>query len=139
MVKKIKQWKLGTNFRQTWVKVKKIDQQSRKQPDFHDILPIWEWEKGIAVFFLIGAADRKGSKELKSRNFSKGTSRVPTECTYLISILGQFGGELCEEKTQKVRKSDQKPTSLRSLRGNMGLKNWDPQKVHLEYLLNIHT
>ena len=39
----------------------------------------------------------------------------------------------------KMKKPDQKTTSL-GLRGvEMGLKNQNPQKAHLEHLLNVHT
>ena len=48
------------------------------------------------------------------------------------TLKAQFEGELCEEQTQKMRKTDQKTTSLK-------LKSRDPQKVHRGLLLNVHT
>ena len=45
-----------------------------------------------------------------------------------FSFLAQFGGELCEEQTRKIRKPNQKTTSFRLLRGEMELKSLDPKK-----------
>ena len=56
-----------------------------------------------------------------------------------FSFLAQFGGVLCDEQTQKIRKNHQKPVSLRLLRHEMGLKSRDPRKRHIEaHLLNVH-
>ena len=50
-----------------------------------------------------------------------------------FNFLTLFGGELCDEQTQKMRK-------MRKLvRGETGLKSRDPQKPHLGPLLNVHT
>ena len=77
---------------------------------------------------------------VKRSRLPKGTSKTPTKCTYSISAhYIQFGGELREEQTQKIRKPDQKTTSLGLCRGEIGLKSRDPQKVHLGHLLNVHT
>ena len=54
-----------------------------------------------------------------------------------LSFLTQFGRELCEEKSQKVRKNNQKPVFV--LRDEMGLKSRDLQKAHLKSLPNVHT
>ena len=40
----------------------------------------------------------------------------------------QFGGELCEEQTQKIQKNDQKTTPLQQLRDEMGLKLETPKR-----------
>ena len=56
-----------------------------------------------------------------------------------FSFLAQFGGQLCEEQTQKIRRPGQTTTSEGLSGGDMGLKSRDPQKVHLGHLLNVHT
>ena len=45
-----------------------------------------------------------------------------------FNFLDQFGEELCEEQTQKIRKSDQKTTYLGLLRSAMELRNRDLPK-----------
>ena len=46
--------------------------------------------------------------------------------------LARFGGEICEDQIQKIRKNDQNPTFLRQSRVEMRLKSRDPQKAHLD-------
>ena len=54
-------------------------------------------------------------------------------------FFAQFGGELCEEQTQKIRKNDQKPTYLKLLRDENRLKSLDPKNAHLGHSPNVHT
>ena len=56
-----------------------------------------------------------------------------------FSFLAQFEEELCEEQNQKIKELDQNPTSLRLLKGEMGLKSRYPQKANLGHLLNVHA
>ena len=59
-----------------------------------------------------------------------------------FKFLAQFGGELCEEEIQKIRKmrkTYQKTTSLGLWGGEMELKSRDLLKAHLGSLLNVHT
>ena len=54
-----------------------------------------------------------------------------------FSFLAQFGGELCEEQTQKVRKPCQKTTSLELWGDEMGLKSRYHQNAHLGHQLKM--
>ena len=56
-----------------------------------------------------------------------------------FSVLAQFGGELCGEQTQNIRKPDQKTTALWQSRDEIRLKSRDPQKAHLGPLPNVLT
>ena len=56
-----------------------------------------------------------------------------------FTFLAQFGGGLCEEQTQKLRKNDRKITFWGLLRDEMGLKSRDPRETHLGLLPNVHT
>ena len=58
-----------------------------------------------------------------------------------FSLLAQFGGELCEEQTQKMRKlrkPDQKTIFLRLWGNAMDLKTHNPQKERLGCLMNVY-
>ena len=51
----------------------------------------------------------------------KGTSKASSKRTYLISkFLAQFGRELCEGQTQKIRKNDQKTHTFEAVKGRKG-------------------
>ena len=56
---------------------------------------------------------RKGSMRVKSRDSQKA-HLGPSYLMYIpdISLLAQFGGGLCEEQTQKMRKASQETTPL---------------------------
>ena len=59
-----------------------------------------------------------------------------------FKFLAQFGGELCEEqilKMRKLKKTDQKTTSLGLWGSEIGLQSRDLQQSHIESLLNAHT
>ena len=59
-----------------------------------------------------------------------------------FSFLAQFGGELCEEKTQKtqkMKKPDPKPLLWGFEGSKIVLKSQNPKKAHLRLLLNVHT
>ena len=62
---------------------------------------------------------RKGSfgKRVETTTPTKDTFRVFYEM-YNFKHLGQFGGELCEEQSQKIRKKEQKSLFW----GNKGVK-----------------
>ena len=59
-----------------------------------------------------------------------------------FKFFAQFGGEVCEEQIQNMRKTDQKITYLSLLiEEGMGLKNQDHQKLNVRvttkmYILN---
>ena len=77
---------------------------------------------------------KKGSTVVKSRDQQKAHLRLLLIVPTNYSLLAQFGGELCEEQTQKIRKYDQKTTSLVMRGVEMGQKSLDPQKAHLGHL-----
>ena len=80
---------------------------------------------------------------LKSRDPQKARLKPLLNVHTYFSFLAQFGEDLCEEDTQKVRKmrkTDQTTTSLRLCGAEMRLKSRrDPQQAHLGPLLNIYT
>ena len=55
-----------------------------------------------------------------------------------FSFFAKFGGRLCEEQTQKIRKNDQKITPLWQSRDEMKLKSRDLQKADSGLLPNLH-
>ena len=54
-----------------------------------------------------------------------------------LNFLSRFGGELCKEQTQNMRKSTQKPTFLSGKRA-LSLKNLNLQNVYLWSQLGLH-
>ena len=77
---------------------------------------------------------------LKSEIPSTNTSRAPIKCTYILNLnfLAQFGGELREEQTQKMRKTDQKIEFFEAARKNNETLKLRPQRAHLRHLLNVY-
>ena len=55
--------------------------------------------------------DARECNEADESRYPKGTSKTSTKCTY-HNFLAEFGGELCEEQTQKIIKTKQKTTLL---------------------------
>ena len=78
--------------------------------------------------------NKKKNKNKKGRSkgeFNRAEKSTPSKDTLNFNFLAQFGGELCEEKTQKIRKTKQKTIFLRLWGGVMRLKSRNSQKAHL--------